>query len=126
MSSTKLEKLQFRHPNERDALTRLQSLLCDGRTYRLTLDQVADMVDANSRDELAMILGELAAAQLLDFGFQVRSPVTKQPLKEFKTLAEIPRTIRDKTTDTDFIVDVEDVRPIYSFRSRSSHDATRA
>ena len=113
----KLERYQARHPSEREAITRLQALLKDGKSYRFTLDQLAEKLDANSRDELALILGELSAAGLVEFELQVQSPSTKQPLKGFKSLNEIPAVLHDTTTDTDFHVDLEDVRPIYSFRS---------
>ena len=124
MSSMILERYQARHPTERDAISRLQALLKDGKTYRLTLDQLADKLDANSRDELALILGELSAAGLVDFELQVTSPSTNQPLKGYKSLGEIPAVLHDATTDSDFQVNLENVRPIYSIRSHA-HESSR-
>jgi hypothetical protein len=120
MSSINLEHFRNRHPTERGALTRLESLLADGQLRRLTLDQFADLIGANSREELALVLGELAAAGIIDVALQVRSPVTRQPLARFKALDEIPRVIHDATTDTDFEVNLDDVRAIYAMPSAAA------
>ena len=90
MSSISLERYQLRHPSERDTLERLQSLLRSGDSGRYTLDQIADQLDAHSRDELALILGELAAAGLVGLTLEVRSSETFQPLKEYTSLDQIP------------------------------------
>ncbi|MFH1499915.1 MAG: hypothetical protein ABII82_19055 [Verrucomicrobiota bacterium] len=84
----------------------------------MTLDQLADEVNAQSRDELAMILGELTAAGLMEYELQVRSPHTNQPLRGFKTFGEIPKFLPDKTTDSKFEVSLDDVRPIYFWHGR--------
>lgn len=113
MSSISLERFQARHPTEREAIARLEELLSSGKDFHVTLDQLADTVNARSTDELAMILGELAAAGFVDYVFQLRSPHTKQPLKSFRSLSEIPIWFSDQTTDTGFEVNFDDVRPVY-------------
>jgi hypothetical protein len=123
MSSINLERFRNRHPTERDALTRLEPLLSGPTTRRVTLDQLADMIAANSRDELALVLGELAANGLIDLHWQIRSPITRQPVARFKEVAEIPRMLHDVTTDTDFEVNLDDARAIYLMpRSPAEHD----
>lgn len=120
MSSTRLERFQTRHPREREAIARLEALLSSSaeapEPYRFTLDQLADEVHAKSRDELALILGELSAAGVVDYWLQVRSPITKQPIAGYRSMREIPRVLKDKTTDSEFIVDFDNVLGIYEFR----------
>lgn len=118
MSSISLERYRVRHPSEHDTLDRLQSLLRSGDAGRYTLDQIAEQLSAHSREELALILGELAAAGLLNLTLEVRSPETFQPVSEYSSLDQIPPVIPDRTTGRSFNVKLEDVRPIYAFGLR--------
>lgn len=118
MSSISLERYRIRHPNEVAAINGIESLLSKDADLALTLDQFAEMVQANSREELALLLGELAGAGLIDVVLEVRSPKTNAPVRGFKTLAEIPRELYDQTSDTNFRVSLDDVRPIYGLRKQ--------
>lgn len=120
MSSMRLERYLTEHPSEGEAISRLEKMLSGGRSYRVTLDQLADMIDAKSRDELSLILGELSADGLVKFALTVTSPYTNQPIGGYKSFAEIPRTMRDKSTDREIVVDFDYVKPIYEFPLHAS------
>lgn len=114
MSSISLERYKSRHPSEREAITRLETLLGDGKERRLTFNRLAELLNANSEDELALVLGELAAAGIVEYALEVRSPRTNEPLRNFHTLAEIPAVLHDATTDIDFTVTPDDVSAVYA------------
>jgi hypothetical protein len=115
MSSINLDHYRARHGGELNALGKFESLLQTGRKYIVTLDQLADLVGANSRNELALILGELSSDGLVDFELQIRSPSTRERIAGYKNIKDIPSTLHDTTTDTDFTVSFDDVRPVYKF-----------
>lgn len=119
MSSISLERYRVRHPSEVEAIDRIEALLKKGEKRYLTLDQFADLVSANSRDELALLLGELAGAGFIDLKLEVRSPKTRAPVRGFRSFSEIPRVLHDQTTDTDFVVSLDDVRAIYGMPSQA-------
>jgi hypothetical protein len=91
----------------------LQRLVESGEGGLFTLEQLADEVQANSQEELSIILGELAALGAVKFRIEVLSPSTRAPLKGFTSLSEIPRTMHDVTQDVDFEVGPETVRSVY-------------
>ncbi len=115
MSSINLGNYRTEHISEKESFTKLEQLLGDGKPRRLTLDQLATMIGARSRDEWALILGELASDGLIDFYLQVRSPSSNQPLANYSSLAEIPSVLHDMANDTDVEVTMDNIRPIYSF-----------
>lgn len=118
MSSISLERYRDKYPTERAALGNLEALLRDKKQRRFTLDGFADQLGANSRDELALILAELAVAGIIGFNFLVRSPRTHQPIRRFRDLSEIPKTLRDPTADTTIVVEPDSVEPEYETPGR--------
>lgn len=118
MSSISLERYQDKYPTERAALGKLEALLHDKESRRFTLDGLADRIEANSREELALILAELAVAGIIGFHFLVRSPRTNQPIRRFRELSEIPKTLRDPIADTTIVVEPDSVEPEYETPGR--------
>jgi hypothetical protein len=113
MSSIKLEPFRSRYPKERDAIEKLETLL-GGEHRSFTLDELASKVHPKSRAELAQILGEIVAVGLMNLVFEVRSPATKEPIKDFPSPADIPKEMIDESTNRRFVVSASDVRPIYA------------
>lgn len=119
-SSINLEHIRSRHPSEAESIGRLEGVLAtalshaSGPRYRWTLDRFCDLVEPRSRDELALILGELVARGLLDREIQVESPSSHEVIARFHDLKDVPDEIQDTSRDIRIPVSADTLRFIYA------------
>ena len=104
-----------KYPSERVAITRLQRLLSkrSGEHSEFTLDTLCDLLHPQSRDELAMALGELVRKGRIKKVVRVVSPTTQGGIKDYDSLDKIPRFIHDWRNDTEIEINPDLLRTVY-------------
>lgn len=116
-SSISLEPLLNEHPTEADCIRRLEHLLSNASTaggrHRWTLDRLCDLVRPRSKEELAVILGEVVALGLLKPEIHVESPRTHAVIARFDDLRDVPEELPDASTGLRVVVAPEDLRLVY-------------
>lgn len=119
-SSINLEPIRNRHPSEAESIKRLEDVLAtafstkSGPRYRWTLDRMCNLVSPRSRDELALILGELVARGMLDYEIHVESPESHEVIGRFQSLKEVPDEVLDRSRDIRIPVSADSLRFIYA------------
>ena len=118
MSSISFNQLAKRFPDEAETIRRLAKLVTSpgsvGKVY--TLDRLADLLETNSREDLALILAELVRAGVLRLFVRVESPSSRGGIGDFDDIDKIPDTIHDWRTDRELQVTPEDLRVLYALR----------
>lgn len=104
-----------KYPTERVALTKLQRFLAkhSSEHSEFTLDMLCDLLQPQSRDELAMALGELVRKGEIKKVVRVVSPTTQGGIKDFDSLEKIPRFIHDWRNDVEIEVNPDLLRTVY-------------
>jgi hypothetical protein len=109
------ESIASKHPSEEEALEKLRDLLSKAKRKEeeFTLNRLCDLVAPNSREELAIILGEMARGGLIKLVVRVVSPSAQGGIGDFPTLDEVPDVVHDWRTDSEVQVSPENLRVIY-------------
>lgn len=109
------ESIASKHPSEEEALARLRELLSKlkRKEDEFSLNRLCDLVTPNSREEFAIILGEMARSGLIKLVVRVVSPSTQGGIGDFPNLDAVPEVVRDWRTDSEFHVSPENLRVIY-------------
>jgi hypothetical protein len=119
MSLVNFKALASRHPDEVKTVERLATLLnapeSAGKVF--TLSRLADLVEPNSKEELAFILAELVRAELLRHFVRVESPSTGRGIGDFDDIEHVPNIIYDRGEDRDLEITSENLRALYTLRA---------
>jgi hypothetical protein len=109
------ESIVSKHPSEGEAIAKLRDILVGTKRQgdEFTLNRLCDLATPNSREEFAIILGELARGGLIRLIVRVISPSTQGGIKDFSTLDEVPEVIHDWRTDLEVHVSPENLCVIY-------------
>lgn len=109
------ESIASKHPSEGEAIAKLRQLLTTPRRQaeEFTLNTLCDLVTPRDREELAIILSELARTGLVKLVVRVMSPSKQGGVRDFPDLAQVPEVIHDWRTDTQLQVTSENLSIIY-------------
>jgi len=122
MSSINLQGFANKYPDEKEAIRELERLLNSPQTtskHEFTLDRLFDIVGPSSREELAIILGELVSNDILKLVIRVESPTTSGGIGDFDKLEAVPDRIHDWRTDRRINVTAENIRVLYKVRPQA-------
>ena len=100
---------------ERVAVAKLKRLLAEhsGDQSEYTLNDLYDLLCPESREGLAMVLADLVKEGKIKQVIRVISPTKQGGIKDFDSLNDVPRFIRDWRTDVEIEVHPDDLRVVY-------------
>jgi len=108
-----LKSLIAKYPSEGPAIARLAELLRSGEHKEYTLNRLSDLVNPDSVEVFAGVLGELVRSGDIKLVIRVVSPATQGGIAEFTSLDEVPHVLHDWRTDRDLEVKTDDLRVVY-------------
>jgi hypothetical protein len=111
MYLNKLEPLINEHPEWKDSLNELASVLTPGKEY--SFRYLTDRIPSVSPQRLSLILSDLASRGILERIIRVESPETGGGIGDFKSLLDVPEEVFDYRTSKNVSVTPDKVVTIF-------------
>lgn len=114
MSSVELGQLLDRHPDEAEAIARLQTRVLPEHDRRFSVRRLVDLLEPESKAELLSILRELVQAGLLERIVAVVAPHDRSRVVDVvDSFGDAKPTATDPDTDEEFVVTPNELEVFY-------------